>query len=820
MQKFKLLLIISLLMGSFIARGQVLPPAWVNDIGGTGVTVVNKVVTDSQDNIYITGSFQGTVDLSPTALVPHQLTSNGGTDVFFAKYDGKGTLIWCESIGGTGADTPNSICLDDNNNIYITGIYQSPFMDANPTSNIFTLTNVGKSDVFLIKLTNLGGFLWAKQIYGTGFQTVSSVKADHNGNVYIGGSFDSATTFDAPNIAVITTVTPSSPVDGYIAKYTGNTGTLAWVDHFGGTGQNNQTYSLTTDLNNNILVTGRSNDIGINADFIAKYDPTGVIIWIDRITRTSYGPNSIATDLLGNVYLTGFYPGKTVFDVSSPSGTVTATSNTFADGFIAQYDTNGKFIWANTFGQAGTNTYPLDIVTDSKSNIYIAGWFNGNPAFNTTTGKPELVQPYSGFNAFAAKYSSTGKYVWAINVGTTTASTINSGNSIALTSNNEVLLAGQFNLSTDFDPRMCAYNITAQNNISDGFIARYGISPTPVITGFSLSEQKTPAVIDTVNRTISIVVKSGTDVSKLSPTVTVNSGALSPASGTTQDFSAPFTYHITANCTTYDYPVTVTVEQTVSTADAGPDQSACDNSTFTLQANTPQTGTGTWAVISPSSYAPFGQANINVPNAQIKNVPLDTKVTLSWTVSTTGVQKTSADTLVLWNYSVPVIGTSKDYLISTTGGSVTLSPTVTGSGALTYLWQPGKGLSDSTVLNPIASPTQNTNYKLTVTNADGCGVSATFKVIVAYSLSIPSVFTPNQDSINDTWIIKNIEGYPNCEVNVYDRAGEQVFYSKGYSTTWDGTYKGQKLPTGSYYYVIKLNDKKSQLISGSVTVMY
>jgi hypothetical protein len=544
MQKFKLLLIALLLLGNFVARGQVVSPAWVNDIGGTGAATVIKIVTDSQDNIYVTGSFQGTVDLSPTATVPHQLTSKGSLDIFIAKYTGSGSLVWCEQIGDTGSDYPVSLCLDNSNNIYIAGEFLSKVMDADPTSNIFSLINLGNNDAFVIKLTNSGGFAWADQIGGTGDEVATSVKADHLGNVYVCGSFNSPTRF-----ALSTATSPSSQTDGFIVKLDANghsNQNLIWLDHFGGTGSQNQAYSLTVDKNNNILVTGRSNDIGINADFIAKYDPTGAIIWIDRITRTSYGPNSIATDLLGNVYLTGFYPGQTVFDVSSPLGTITATSNLFSDGFIAQYDTNGKFIWANTFGQAGTNTYPLDIVTDSKSNIYIAGWFNGNPAFNTATGKPELVQPYNGYNAFAAKYSSTGKYVWAMNVGATTASSTNTGIGIALTSNNEVLLAGHFNLTSDFDPRMCTNNLTSQNNVSDGFIARYGISPTPVITGFSLNEQKTPAIIDTVNRTITILVKSGTDVSKLSPTVSVNSGSLSPASGITQDFSAPFTYHYTA----------------------------------------------------------------------------------------------------------------------------------------------------------------------------------------------------------------------------------------------------------------------------------
>ncbi|MBW4889458.1 gliding motility-associated C-terminal domain-containing protein [Mucilaginibacter sp. HMF5004] len=819
MQKFNLLLLLFLLLPCAFAFGQILSPVWVNDIGGTGSASVVKIVTDSQDNIYVTGSFQGTIDLSPAATVTHQLTSKGNLDIFIAKYTGSGTLVWCKQLGDTGSDYPVSICLDDNNNVFVTGQFLSPYMDIDPGTNVTSLLNEGQKDIFVVKLNNAGNFLWGSQISGTGNQIVTSIKADHNNNVYICGSIDSKTRFGITSL-----LTPSAPVDGFIAKYNGNSvnnQSPIWVSHFGGTGTQNIAFGLAIDPNNEILITGRSNDIGVTADFIAKYATDGSIVWINRIQSNGTGTSAITTDLQGNVILSGYFSNQVVFDVSSPKGTVKASNNTATDSFVAQYSGSGKFGWAIGFGQAGTNTYALDVITDNKSNVYVGGWFNGNPNFNPATGKPVLIQPYGGYNAFAVKYSRTGQYVCAANIGTAQTANIGfAGNGIALTTSNEILLAGAFNNTTDFNPGACTNNVTAQG-ISDGFIVKYSASPTPAITGLNLPQQKTMAVIDTVNRTVNIEVFSGTDLTKLSPIVTINNGTLTPSSGTAHDFSSPFIYHVTDGCTTYDYVVTVSMIQILEKANAGTDQSNCNNPVATLHANTPPAGgIGTWSVVVPAGYSPFDQSNINDPSAQIKNIPADTKVVLAWTVNYKAVQQTSADSVTIWNYSLPEIGTPKEYIISNPGSSVSLSPAIKSTGTLTYAWHPGTGLSDSTIVNPSASPIQTTSYKLIVTNANGCSTSATFKVIVAYSLVIPSVFTPNQDGINDTWTIKNIEAYQNCEVDIYDRSGQLIFNSKGYATPWAGTYKGKKLPTGSYYYVIRMNDKNKQTLSGTVTVMY
>jgi gliding motility-associated-like protein len=85
-------------------------------------------------------------------------------------------------------------------------------------------------------------------------------------------------------------------------------------------------------------------------------------------------------------------------------------------------------------------------------------------------------------------------------------------------------------------------------------------------------------------------------------------------------------------------------------------------------------------------------------------------------------------------------------------------------------------------------------------------------------LSIANTFTPNNDGINDTWKISGMENYPDGTVQIYNRIGQLVFESKGYTSPFDGRMKGQDLPVGTYYYIINLNTK-CDVISGTLTLL-
>lgn len=81
---------------------------------------------------------------------------------------------------------------------------------------------------------------------------------------------------------------------------------------------------------------------------------------------------------------------------------------------------------------------------------------------------------------------------------------------------------------------------------------------------------------------------------------------------------------------------------------------------------------------------------------------------------------------------------------------------------------------------------------------------------------IPNGISPNADGINDQWLIQGLDNYPNCDISVVNRWDQMVYHSIGYPQPWDGTYNGQALPVGDYFYVIKLTE--DQVYTGFVSI--
>jgi gliding motility-associated-like protein len=165
---------------------------------------------------------------------------------------------------------------------------------------------------------------------------------------------------------------------------------------------------------------------------------------------------------------------------------------------------------------------------------------------------------------------------------------------------------------------------------------------------------------------------------------------------------------------------------------------------------------------------------------------------------------------------LPVIGSAPDKTILN-GEHVLLSLPVNGN-VISYTWSPVAGLNNNTVQTPLASPSKTTIYTVAVTDTNGCTATGSITVKVLQKILVPNAFSPNADGINDTWHISNLPDYTGCTVDVFNRYGQRLFHSVGYNRPWDGTYNGQSLPFGTYYYIIDPKNGVSQL-SGPITII-
>ena len=135
------------------------------------------------------------------------------------------------------------------------------------------------------------------------------------------------------------------------------------------------------------------------------------------------------------------------------------------------------------------------------------------------------------------------------------------------------------------------------------------------------------------------------------------------------------------------------------------------------------------------------------------------------------------------------------------------------SGGVTYVWTPTNNITFTNVPDPIVNPLITTTYTVTITNEFGCKTDLSVEVgVVCDSLLVPNGFSPNGDGTNDGYVIDGIEDYPGNKLWVYNRWGNLVYKAKDYRNDWDGVcnvsgiYMGKKVPTGTYYFILDLND--------------
>ncbi|GAB3200942.1 hypothetical protein GCM10027293_22870 [Pontibacter aydingkolensis] len=290
--------------------------------------------------------------------------------------------------------------------------------------------------------------------------------------------------------------------------------------------------------------------------------------------------------------------------------------------------------------------------------------------------------------------------------------------------------------------------------------------------------------------------------------------------GTTSDLQHPS--HMFAMVGNYLVKLQVTtadgckseVEKTLTikalpVANAGPDQKpVCGTTSTGLQANVPVNGSGLWTIISGTG-AQFSDPN-NPKSAFAGKMEETYK--LRWTVSNSPCVAVSDDVEIKFS-AYPEVNAGQDLEIIE-GESITLK----GNGTGTLEWSPAVSLDNASIARPTASPEKNTVYILKATSADGCVRTDEMTVRVLQRLQIPNGISPNGDNINDVWLIKGVEDYPDITIDIYNRWGDKVYNSRGYGNPWDGTRNGAPLPDGAYYYVIDTN-KGRKPFTGSITVL-
>ncbi|WP_221392235.1 gliding motility-associated C-terminal domain-containing protein [Dyadobacter sp. NIV53] len=174
------------------------------------------------------------------------------------------------------------------------------------------------------------------------------------------------------------------------------------------------------------------------------------------------------------------------------------------------------------------------------------------------------------------------------------------------------------------------------------------------------------------------------------------------------------------------------------------------------------------------------------------------------------------DSILISNEDIIVDLPEKASIIE--GSRITLSPQILPQNlSYSYQWSPPNGIigGDPTKREIVVSPALPTDYLITVVSQNGCTGTATIMLNVIEKMHIPTAFSPNSDGVNDTFEIYNAKDQIET-IEVYNRWGEVIFHSDGYEKPWNGTYKNNPVPAGSYTYVIKTTERE---IRGDVLLL-
>ncbi|MBL4623782.1 MAG: gliding motility-associated C-terminal domain-containing protein [Flavobacteriales bacterium] len=188
-----------------------------------------------------------------------------------------------------------------------------------------------------------------------------------------------------------------------------------------------------------------------------------------------------------------------------------------------------------------------------------------------------------------------------------------------------------------------------------------------------------------------------------------------------------------------------------------------------------------------------GITNVNINNPIVLvEKPITYQVVIFDSLSCSAVHTISLDT-----FPDPTIDAGDNFIIEW-GKSEQVSPEGEG---VSFIWEPASLTNCDTCFNPAVNPLETTVFYVTMTDEYGCVATDSVTVFVTGSIYIPNTFTPNGNALNDYFLAygKEIEYF---EMLVYNRWGQLIFISDNINKGWDGTFKGENSPIGTYVWKI------------------
>ena len=427
--------------------------SWAIKDAAGGASTGYDMATDASGNSYVTGYFGGTFTIGATTL-----TAAGGDDIFTAKLDPAGALLWLVSGGGTGNDEGQSLVVDGSGNVFVLG-----YMNGTCNFGSTSLTSNGAEDIFLVKYDATGAVVWAHNYGSAAMDFGNDLAIDPTGNLYVVGSIGGNATFGSIPVA------PSGLEDA-LAFMTNGMGVALWGISAGASSSDAYADAVAIDGSGNLYMGGSfSGDIifgsdtmhanGMSDGFVAKLTSAPGWGWDVAISGTGNQERvgGLACDASNAPYITG------TFDSTVAFGVFNLTAGGFSDGFVGKMNAgSGAFTQVKQIGGPSSDMCG-GVSLDGSNNVYVTGTFSSTATFGS--GSPQTSA--GGMDAFCAKYAPTSlTTTWVKTGGGPNDET---GWGIAASTGGHCWFTGDFNGFANFGTSI---SLTGASSTRNAFVAK------------------------------------------------------------------------------------------------------------------------------------------------------------------------------------------------------------------------------------------------------------------------------------------------------------------------------------------------------------
>lgn len=370
---------------------------WAINMGGVNNDQVMAMTIDEEGNVYATGFFMSdSADFDPGPNESILINHSSAQDVFVAKYNSDGELIWVKSIGSGSTDMVSDIAIDVHHNVYITGYFHG-YVDFDPGPEEDYITSVEQNDAYVLKLDAEGNYVWAKTFGGEEWNNGITLEISDSGNVYMAGEYR-----------------------GII--------------------------DLNPDEESEMLADGTYMNAG-DEFFVVKLDSSGSFVW-------GHGFGSAGDDwvfdliILENedIVISGVFCNAVDFD-PGPDEYIMTTNSYHQNMYLLKLDADATFIWARQYGGPG-NVYGSSIEINSKNQFLLTGSFNHDPIFEID-GSEQQFYELSHRDIYVMLLDEAGDISWIKIIETANES---GASSVAVDDNDNVFVTGSFRVGADLNP--------------------------------------------------------------------------------------------------------------------------------------------------------------------------------------------------------------------------------------------------------------------------------------------------------------------------------------------------------------------------------